>query len=110
MLSQSEISSPSVFRKRTVSSKRCATPTPATDPAANRSRRHVSLEGIADAPDETVVTISEVSALSGFATVTLRLWARSEQPRGPRQFKVEGRPRYRLGEVRAWLSGADKGR
>ncbi|WP_156640438.1 helix-turn-helix transcriptional regulator [Bosea sp. PAMC 26642] len=83
---------------------------PASEAVVCRSRRRVPLQGITDAPDETVVTIAEVSALSGFATVTLRLWARSEQPRGPRQFKVEGRPRYRLGEVRAWLSGAGSGR
>lgn len=75
---------------------------------SHKSRRYGTLQGISDAPDETVVTITEVAALSGYAPVTLRLWARTQPDRGPAQFRLEGRPRYRLGDVRAWLSGAGR--
>lgn len=61
------------------------------------------LRHIGGAPDETLLTPREVSALSGFEEVTLRLWHR--QGRGPARTFVEGRPRYRLGDVRAWMRG-----
>jgi hypothetical protein len=62
------------------------------------------LKTLDGAPDWTVLAPSEVAALSGAALVTLRLWKR--QGRGPKQIRIEGRPRYRLGDVREWLNGA----
>lgn len=63
------------------------------------------LKEISDAPDEMVLTIQEVAAISGFAPVTIRLWNFQGEGRGPQQIRIEGRPRYRLGEVRRWLKG-----
>jgi hypothetical protein len=60
---------------------------------------------LAGAPDEVLLTPNEVHALYGWAPVTLRLWHR--QGRGPRQVRLEGRPRYRLGDLRAWISGSN---
>jgi hypothetical protein len=59
------------------------------------------LSALDDAPAETLLSPRDVHAVFGPAPVTLRLWAR--QGRGPRVVRVEGRPRYRLGDLRAWL-------
>lgn len=65
-------------------------------------RRMDGLTGLADAPDEMLLAPSEVSALSGFAEETWRLWRR--QGRGPVWLDVEGRPRLTMGAYRAWLA------
>lgn len=67
------------------------------------------LREISGAPDEMVLTIQDVAAISGFAPVTLRLWHFQGGDRGPQQIRIEGRPRYRLGEVRRWLASGSEG-
>lgn len=69
-------------------------------PARDFSR----ISQLAGAPDEVMLTPDEFHALYGVAPVTLRLWHR--QGRGPRQTRIEGRPRYKLGDCRAWISGS----
>lgn len=54
-------------------------------------------------PGDALMTRRQVSALSGFAVVTLKVWAR--EGRGPRVTTIEGRPRYRVSDVRSWLGG-----
>lgn len=60
---------------------------------------------LSNAPGETLLTPAEVSALTGFAICTLRLWNR--QGKGPPRSVIEKRPRYQLGHVRQWLSGEE---
>lgn len=61
----------------------------------------------ANGPDDMLLTTAEVSALSGFAEVTLRLWRR--QGRGPSWLEIEGMPRLRLGDYRKWLAEQKRG-
>ena len=51
---------------------------------------------------ERVGQMAFVAALSGFHPQTLLLWA--SKGRGPAVTPVEGRLRYRVSEVRRWLS------
>jgi hypothetical protein len=75
-----------------------------TNPASvSRRYRLNDLSVLDDAPDDTLLSFAELSALSGWAVVTLRLWA--SQGRGCPVRRVEGRPRFRLGDVRSWLQG-----
>ena len=70
----------------------------------SRRGRVDALPALCGAPDETLLTRAEMSALTGNAVVTLRLW--EKQGRGAPVVRVEGRPRYRLGDVRRWLNVA----
>jgi predicted site-specific integrase-resolvase len=53
-----------------------------------------------DDPDE-LLTAQETAELLRVAVVTLRRWRR--EGRGPPFLWTEGRPRYRRGDVLAWL-------
>jgi hypothetical protein len=55
-------------------------------------------------PGAALITRKEVAAVTGFATVTLRLWAKKD--RGPPVTFLEGRPRYRVRDVREWMGAA----
>lgn len=55
-------------------------------------------------PDDALLTRGQVSAISGFAVHTLKVWAAAG--RGPRVTTVEGRPRYRVRDTRQWLGAA----
>lgn len=58
-------------------------------------------------PRDALLSRNQVSALTGFAVVTLRLWAREGGAKGPPEVRVEGYPRYRAGDVREWLARRD---
>ncbi|MEI7608735.1 MAG: helix-turn-helix domain-containing protein [Rhodospirillaceae bacterium] len=58
---------------------------------------------VGELPDDAILTPKEASALTGYAAVTLRKWYRTG--RGPRCLRIEGRPRYRAADVRAWAAG-----
>lgn len=73
--------------------------------AAARKSIHVpNLDGL---PSNALLTRDQVAVLSGFAIVSLKKWARSA--RGPKITRVEGRPRYRVADVTAWLTAQTKG-
>jgi predicted site-specific integrase-resolvase len=55
-------------------------------------------------PDSALLTRRQLSELSSFALITLKVWAKNG--RGPRITVVEGRPRYRVSDVRAWMGVA----
>lgn len=52
-------------------------------------------------PAGAFLTRRQVAALSSFAEITLRVW--EAQHRGPQVTRIEGRPRYRVSDVREWL-------
>ncbi|KQT86445.1 hypothetical protein [Methylobacterium sp. Leaf466] len=52
-------------------------------------------------PGEALITRQQLAAVSSFALITLKVWAK--QGRGPRITVVEGRPRYRVRDVREWM-------
>lgn len=58
---------------------------------------------VASLPADALLTRKQVSVLTGFAIITLKHWA--AEGKGPAIVRVEGRPRHRVGDVRAWLSG-----
>jgi predicted DNA-binding transcriptional regulator AlpA len=74
-------------------------------PSQTRSSRTTNLALLDGAPDETLISYADLSALSGFAVVTLRLWHREKKKKLPQVRRIEGRPRFRLGDVREWLKG-----
>jgi hypothetical protein len=53
-------------------------------------------------PDCTLLKRDEVASWLRLSTATLERWA--AKARGPPITRVDGRPRYRLGDLRAWLS------
>ena len=53
-------------------------------------------------PPSALLTRNQVAALSGFALITFKRWAKTS--RGPKITRVEGRPRYRAADVIAWLN------
>ena len=71
---------------------------------ATPCRKLTLVHDLADAPDQTLLTTAELAALTGFAEVTLRQWR--DQGRGPKETRVEGRPRYLWGDVKKWPSAA----
>ncbi len=67
----------------------------------------ITLPDIANLPDDALLTRKQCAALSGYADYTFKKWAR--QGRGPNITRLEGRPRYRAADVRAWFSSASMG-
>lgn len=57
-------------------------------------------------PQSALLTRKQVSEISGFAIVTLAVW--EKQNRGPKLRRVEGLPRYRVGDVQDWLRGDER--
>lgn len=58
-------------------------------------------------PDHATLTRKQVAALTGFADITLRVWA--GKGRGPKVTRLEGVPRYLARDLRAWLEGGANG-
>ena len=52
-------------------------------------------------PPDALLTRDQVAALSGFAVVTLKVWA--PKGRGPKITYLEGRPRFKVRDVREWM-------
>lgn len=50
---------------------------------------------------ERLVTIKDVSDLTGFATSSL--YTMRHEGRGPKGYRIGGRVRYRLSDVLAWI-------
>ena len=50
-----------------------------------------------------LLTRAQVADVSGFAPITLKMWA--PQGKGPKITRIEGLPRFRVGDVRACLKG-----
>lgn len=73
-------------------------------PREPRKRRWDRVPDLSGAPNELLLSPSEVSALSGIAEVTWRLWRR--QRRGPMWLEIEGMPRLTVGAYREWLAKA----
>lgn len=61
------------------------------------------LPNIDELPPSALLTRAQLAKVSGFAEVTLKVWA--AEGRGCPLTRVEGRPRYRVDHVRAWLRG-----
>lgn len=85
-------------------SRRAATTSADPNLFPAKGRRVGSLSSLAAAPDEMLLAPAEVSALTGFAEETLRLWRK--QRRGPAWRMVEGMPRLTMGAYREWLAKA----
>jgi len=54
--------------------------------------------------DDHLLTSKELAGWLRLALVTLECWRRDKPPRGPTSIVVAGRPRYRVGDVRRWLT------
>lgn len=52
-------------------------------------------------PPDALLTRKQLAAISGFALQSLKMWP--AQGKGPRVTTVEGRPRYRVADVRQWM-------
>ena len=61
------------------------------------------LPDLSTLPDAAYVTRKQIAALTGFSIPAFKLW--EGQARGPRVTRIEGRPRYQVADVRAWLAG-----
>lgn len=76
----------------TISERTCKRP---------RVHRPRPLPNLDTLPETALLTRAQVAELTGFALHTLKMWAKTG--RGPQITVIEGRPRYRAGDVRAWL-------
>lgn len=56
---------------------------------------------ISKLPADALLTRKQLAAISGFALQTLKMWP--AQGKGPCVTTVEGRPRYRVADVRQWM-------
>lgn len=56
---------------------------------------------ISTLPGDAMLTRKQVAALSGFALQTLKAWP--ALGKGPKVTTIEGRPRYRVADVRQWM-------
>ncbi|MBL8577764.1 MAG: hypothetical protein JNK47_11090 [Mesorhizobium sp.] len=66
-------------------------------------RRGILIPDIGALPADALLTRQQMVALSGYSEAAFKKWGR--QRRGPAFVVVEGRPRYRAADARAWLSG-----
>lgn len=55
-------------------------------------------------PAGAFLTRAQVAALTGFSVQAFKEWAMTPD-RGPRLTRIEGNPRYRVADVRAWIKG-----
>jgi len=69
-----------------------------------RTFQPIKVPDISKLPPDALLTRQQLAALAGFTEQALKKWAR--ESRGPAITVVEGRPRYRVADARAWLSGA----
>lgn len=69
--------------------------------ATLKERVNGGLPDLAALPDHALLTPKQVHSLTGFAVITLRVWA--AKGRGPKVTRIEGMPRYQVRDVREWL-------
>jgi hypothetical protein len=65
--------------------------------------QHECIPDIDGMPSSALLTRRQVSSISGFSDITLKVWAR--KGKGPKITRVEGHPRFRVDDLRHWLSG-----
>lgn len=75
----------------------------ASRPAHGPDNGYALIPDLRKMPPDALLTRKQVSAISGYALITLKLWARAG--RGPRITRVEGYPRYRAEDVSNWIAG-----
>ena len=75
--------------------------------SAKKSRAYAArpVPDLNELPDDALLTVAHVSAVSTFPVSTLKYWR--GRGRGPRVTTIEGLPRYRAGDVRVWLNGGN---
>ncbi len=66
-----------------------------------RRRKPVSVPDLDNLPGDALLTRRQTSLALSFAIPTLKAWAK--KGRGPQITRVEGLPRYRVGDVKAWI-------
>jgi hypothetical protein len=76
----------------------------AAEPVRGLENQYALIPDLRKMPPDALLTRKQVSAISGYALITLKLWARAG--RGPRVTRVEGYPRYRAEDVSNWIAGA----
>ncbi|WP_338341898.1 MULTISPECIES: helix-turn-helix transcriptional regulator [unclassified Shinella] len=64
-------------------------------------RRENAVPDLRILPPDALLTRNQLVALSGFSLMAFRKWAKLG--RGPKITTVEGRPRYRVEDVRVWI-------
>ena len=52
-------------------------------------------------PPDALLTRKQLASICGYALQTLKMWP--AKGKGPRVTTVEGRPRYRVADVREWM-------
>ena len=67
-------------------------------------RKNTPVPDLDKLPPCALLTERQVSLVSGYAEITLRIWRMKGG--GPHFVLVQGRPRYMAGPTRAWLAGA----
>lgn len=76
-------------------------------PRLKRIHQKKPLPNVDALPPSALLNRAQVSELTGFSIITLKMWDLAGQARGPKVTRIEGWPRYRAGDVRAWLAGQD---
>ncbi|WP_293856998.1 helix-turn-helix domain-containing protein [uncultured Alsobacter sp.] len=74
-----------------------------TSVSMRRLHKPKPIPNLAALPPEAFLTTKQVAQVSGFSEQTVRKWG--FVGRGPKLTKVEGCPRYRVQDVRAWMAG-----
>jgi len=57
-------------------------------------------------PPDAALTIKQLAALTGFAPLTVKAWRKRN--RGPKAITVNGRPRYRVADIKEWLDRSNE--
>lgn len=63
--------------------------------------KRADIPDLAKLPPDALLTRRQVAALTGFANQTLKVWP--SKGVGPKITRVNGRPRYRVADLRAWM-------
>lgn len=83
----------------------------------NKTKRRVHVRettpDLGALPDCALITRAQLAAIAGVGVETLKAWDYGRQGRGwavgqakgPAVTRIETRPRYRVGDVKAWLAG-----
>lgn len=66
-------------------------------------RKPKQVPDIGTLPAWVPLTTSELSLITRSPEVTIKSWRVAEPPRGPKVTWLDDRPRYLVGDVRAWL-------
>lgn len=61
-----------------------------------------TIPDLAALPGDAFITTKQLANLTGYAPLTVKGWRR--HGRGPKVSIINGRPRFRVDDVRAWLS------